>query len=604
MSSHRHNIKKKGLIKKRRFTKHSKLSIYKNIILFFSSTNYNSITKNVLNGLLYFFLVLVVFPIIAIFMVGTLEKANLDYSNIISIFFAFIINLLIFAKIISLRSNWNTLFFKYPHALSWKYILLNEKSFVPSSTFWTSIGLYILIFDNFEVAVNHPYFWTNSFIAKFVLALTALIILFFFEVVFLYFLSGKKLISRIFKSPTKVKNASFDESINNQLISSDSAKIQFTNSKIVLFMVLILSIFFAKVVSDQIDDYFLGLTSFNLGMSLICTFSAFVLFIYFIISLNIMVFKKFKWKLNTDIKSEILKTFWSFFLFINGIYFTKYLAIAMFYYPVEGNDPASIMLLSNVIMPSGKHPLEDPLFIALGTFMDYVTFGIIFSLLAYLVFFSQTSKEPIMEFMEKAKKIIKMADNDSANFKNPISETIEKIFSKQLRNKKFVKYFSLFYYIYILGIPFVISLLTLYLIVKDSMFGTRAFGTAVNKYQYEFGAYILLTLIIELIIIQAQKHYNYPLSCFISQTTWQKIGKYMFAIHYPLFSSCSVAVFMREVYRVSKEYGNIVAPESIQTLQSLFVSVFVLGYLSISVSPKIEEIFIKTFEMNPCNKIE
>jgi hypothetical protein len=111
----------------------------------------------------------------------------------------------------------------------------------------------------------------------------------------------------------------------------------------------------------------------------------------------------------------------------------------MFYYPVEGNDPASIMLLSNVIMPSGKHPLEDPLFIALGTFMDYVTFGIIFSLLAYLVFFSQTSKEPIMEFMEKAKKIIKMADNDSANFKNPISETIEKIFSKQLRNKKFVK---------------------------------------------------------------------------------------------------------------------------------------------------------------------
>lgn len=339
-------------------------------------------------------------------------------------------------------------------------------------------------------------------------------------------------------------------------------------------------------------------------MLLFSAFCALILFFYFIISLNIMVFKHFKWKNDVNIKSKIPMLFWSFFVFINGIYFTKYLSTAMFYYPIEGNDPATMMLLSNMIMPSGKHPLDDKFFIALGISIDYLTFGIIFSIIVYLVFFGQTSKkEYVMKFLKKTKKII-IVDNDSVNFKNPISEAIEKIFSNQLRNRDFVKYFSLFNYIYALGIPFLFSLITLYLIVNDSMFSTGAFGIAVHKYQYEFGAYILLTLIIELIFGQAQKHYEYPVSCFISKTNWQKICKYLFSIHYPLFGSCALAVFMREVYRMSRVYGNIAAPESMQTLQYIIVSIFVLGYFSINVSPKLEEFFNKMFETYPCSKIE
>ena len=56
---------------------------------------------------------------------------------------------------------------------------------------------------------------------------------------------------------------------------------------------------------------------------------------------------------------------------------------------------------------------------------------------------------------------------------------------------------------------------------------------------------------------------------------------------------------MREVYRMSNEYGNIGAPENIQILQSMFFSIFVFGYLSMSISPKVEDFLIKIFEIRP-----
>jgi hypothetical protein len=585
MSSHTRKIEKKHVIKKRHFTKHNKLS----------SINYNSIIKNVLNRFLYFTLILI-FSIISLFMVGRVLKGNLNYLQNISIFFAFIVNLILFAKIISLRSNWKTLFFKYPRALSWKYILVKKKAFLLNFTLtlYSSIGIYTLTYNNFKRALNNPHFWTNSLIANFVITITALSILFLFESSFLGFLSWDKFISRIFKNVSKANSADFDESSNNQLVP-DSATFQVTNSRIVLIGVLIASIFFAKLVSDQIDDYFLNSASFNFDMLFISLITTLLFFTYFITSLNSMVFKYFKWDHGKDIKSHIYILLWSFFIFINAIYFTKYLAVAMFYYPVEGNDPLTMMFLSNTITPAGMHPLEDPIFIAISTFIDYLIFSIISAILAYIVFFAQTSKKHILEVLEKVKKIVLNYDDESASSKNPMSNVIEKLFSKQFRKESFVRYYSLFFYIYCFGIPFLGSLVIMYLLVNDVRFNTGAFSITVDKYQYILGAYILLIPIFGAIHGQAEKHYKYPLSRFIKREVWHTFVKYS-SIHYSIVDACLIDIFMRGVYQLSKDRGNIAPPESIQTIQSILFSIFLLGFLSISISSKLEELLIKAYD--------
>lgn len=584
MSSHTHKFEKKCVIKKKQFTKHNKLS----------SINFKSMIKNVLNRFLYFCLVLVL-SIIDIIMVGRVLKGNLNYLQTISIFFTFIVNLMLFAKIISLRSNWKTLFFKYPHALSWKYILLKKKLFLITFAFYSSIGTYILTYTNFKRAVNNPQFWTNPLIANFTITITALSILLLFESFFWYLLLLEKFGPITFKNVSKAKSSDFDESSNNQLVSTDSVTFQVTNSKIVLIGVLIASIFFAKLVSDQIDDYFLGSTSFDFDMLFMSLATTLLFFTYFIISLNDMVFKHFKWKHDTDIKSHIYILLWSFFIFINAIYFTKYLAIAMFYYPVEGNDPLTMMFLSNTITPAGKHPLEDPIFISISTFMDYLLFAVISAILAYIAFFVQTSKKHILEVMEIIKKNILDYDNESANSENPTSATIEKLFSKQFRNETIVKYFSLFYYIYCVGIPFLGSLVIMYLLVNDVRFNTGEFSIAVNKFQYVFGAYILLIPIFGAIHKQAEKHYKYQLSCFIKRDIWYTFVKYS-SIHYSIVDAGLIDIFMRGVYQLSKDHGNIAPPESIQTVQSILFSIFVLGFLSLSISSKLEELLIKAYD--------
>ncbi|WP_440948334.1 hypothetical protein ACSAZL_08950 [Methanosarcina sp. T3] len=409
------------------------------------------------------------------------------------------------------------------------------------------------------------------------------------------FLLWEKFISRFFKNVSKTNSADFDESSNNQLVSADSATFQVTNSKIVLIGVLIASIFFAKLGSDQIDDYFLNSASFNFDIFFFNLVITLLFFTYFITSLNNMVFKHFKWEHDIDIKSHIYILLWSFFIFINAIYFTKYLAIAMFYYPIEGNDPVTMLYLSNVITPAGKPPLEDPFFIAISTFIDYLIFAIISAVLAYIVFFVQTSKKHILEVLERIKKIVLNYDNESASSKNPISDVIEKRFSKQFKNEIFVRYFSLFFFIYCIGIPFLCSLVIMYLLVNDVRFNTGAFSITVNKYQYVFGAYIFFMPVFGAIHGQAEKHYKYPLSYFIKRDVWHTFVKYS-SIHYSIVDACLIDIFMRGVYQLSKDHGNIAPPESIQTIQSIFFSVFVLGFLSISISSKLEELLINAYD--------
>jgi hypothetical protein len=129
------------------------------------------------------------------------------------------------------------------------------------------------------IAYNHPYFWTNPLVAKTAITFVELGNLFGFEIIFWCFVLSEKFTSHVLKkdikahNATNVKNSQFIELINNKLKFFDSATYQPTDSKIVLVIVLIGSIIFAKIVSDQINNYFLDLTSFNFSTSLILIFS-------------------------------------------------------------------------------------------------------------------------------------------------------------------------------------------------------------------------------------------------------------------------------------------------------------------------------------------
>ncbi|MCC4765399.1 hypothetical protein FXW07_01765 [Methanosarcina sp. DH1] len=446
------------------------------------------------------------------------------------------------------------------------------------------------------IAYNHPYFWTNPLVAKTAITFVELGNLFGFEMIFWYFALSEKFTSHVLKNgmkahnATNVKNAQFIELINKKSKFFDSAMYQPTNSKIALVIVLIGSILFAKIVSDQINNYLLDFASFNLGILLFSAILALLFSTYFTISLNIMIFKKFKWEHDIDIKRNIPTLLLCFFIFINAVYFAKYLAVFMFYIPIDANDPATIML-SKTLSPAGKPWLEDKFFVALTTFMDYIIFSVVSAIFAYIIFFAKTSKMHIVEVLEKIKRIVL-----SSNKPNSKSEVIEKLFSKQLRNQNFVKYYSLFFYIYTFGIEAIFAFILFFYAKYDDMFGAETFKIAVNRFIYETIVYTSLLPVLGAIYSQSQIYYQYPLRHFISRNNWQNFVRILL-MYYPIVFFYPITIFINDVYRISKQYGNIVPPESIQVMQSIF-SVFVLGFLSINIYPKIEEFLMNLYDHN------
>lgn len=599
MSSLRGKTGKKSVIKKSHFTRPNNFPIKKKIVSFISSINYKAIIKDIFNRLLYFFLIFLIFPIISVFMWLMLIKGNLNFINIISLLFTFILNLMVFAKIMSLRTNWG-LFVKFPQPLSWKHILLREKIFGVNATFWISYGVFYVIYDDIWRVVNHPQSWTNTMVEyyEFILTITTVVfIIMMFEGFSLMFvLLGKATYYLLFKNTDQVKNVNFERARKKHFIAS-SASFHATNSIIVLGLVLIISIISAKIVSDQIDNLFLDPTSFDPFGFFTSLVFGFLLLSYFIISLNNMVFKQFKWEHDIDIKRSIPILLVCLFVFINVIYFTKYFAVAMVYLPVNAKDPATIML-SKTLSPAGIPWFEDKFFVALITLMDYLTFSIISAMLVYLIFFAQTSKKHIVEFLEKSRNLLN--DNNESSLE---SKVIEKFFSKQLKNQKFAKYYSLFFYIYNLGVPFLASWIIMYLLLSDVKNGTGEFDIAVHKYQYKILAYGLLMFPFTIILGQVQKYHRYSLTYFISKDIWVKFAKYL-TVHCSIVNGCLIDLFIRGVYRLSKEYGNIEPPSSIQTFQSFLISIFVLGFLFSGISSKVEEFIIKVYDYDVNNNLK
>lgn len=121
---------------------------------------YMSKTKNILNILLYIILILtfsIISYIILFVVLKTIDgSSNLNLFKLILLLLAFILDLVLFSKIMSLRTNWHTItvsienkrieIFKYDRVISWKYILEKGFPFVVLCTF--SIIFFVNISSN------------------------------------------------------------------------------------------------------------------------------------------------------------------------------------------------------------------------------------------------------------------------------------------------------------------------------------------------------------------------------------------------------------------------------------------------------------------------
>jgi len=316
-----------------------------------------------------------------------------------------------------------------------------------------------------------------------------------------------------------------------------------------------------------------------------------VLFIYFIISLNVLIFEYFGLEYDIDIKGNIGIFIICIFLFINGVYLSKYLAIASVYWHLEIPDPQFEVVVQQLYTLSGGISYYDPIIINITTFLSFLTISTGFTVIIYLIFLHYTLKKHPM-------KLWNFDQIASGRVHAPLGqagqEIIRKVFSKPLKNPNFIKYFSYFNYMFPLCTTFVFSLLVTYLLVGDSLFGKNTFMIFVLKYQYVFIAYTIFWILIWGIFEEVQKIHKYKVTDFISKKIYTNIVNYT-GVYLSITISCSIVIFTRNIYIILDKYSNVLVPESIQTVHLVILFV-TSGYIILVLSKKLGEVFIKEIE--------
>lgn len=531
--------------------------------------------KNTYNLLIYTFYIFIFLYVSRVLIWFKIIGGTLDYLDILKVLFAFIIDILLVSKILSIRSYWKTLFFKYANSISWKKIFKVEPFIVIFITLQNSFAVSIVAF---QYASSFGNFENNIRLLFFLAIMTIILTMILFEFSFLgllFMMSAKK-------SKHNYKNHS---TINNQIIFPVS------NSKITLFLSLVSSIILARFVSKQINNYLLNIATLDLELLITCLFLTSFLFIFFINSLNSLVFKKFKLKYNIDVKTNIGIFLFSVFLFVNGVYFAIYLATASFYFPFEISD-LFINRMDELYVISMGVSILDPNFSHLTIFFLFLLFSSVFVTILYLSILYYFFKRDSIEFKWKFDQM--KTNNFDGPFGAKGQKIIKRIFSKQLKNKKFIKNYSRFYYLFIFFTSLIFSLAILYLLVNDSMFGNNIFNIILFKYQYVIGGYFTIILIISGIFHEVQKIHKSHVTDFINKNILLKDVDFAF-YYYPIVTSCLIAIFVRDIYQISEKYGGLIAPESIKTFQ-LIVFFLISEYILSIALKRFKDIVTKGIE--------
>jgi len=554
------------------------------IFLFFlCCTSYPKIRNNKVINYLYNVIIYVLLLVLFLYVSRVLiwfkiASGDLSFLDVLIVLFAFILDMVLVAMILSVRSNWKTLFFGCDHVLSWKTILKKELFLAIIVTFVNSMLVSIMAF---QILDTYSGFEFNNQLRIHIMLQTLFSTIILFEFSFFWLLLNTKVVTN---SRDRAR-----EPIGR------SVKVRFTNSKAVLIFILGASIISAKYTSERINDVLLGnINSFDWMMFITSICVTLVLFGYFIISLNSLTFKYFNLKYDIGIKDIIGISIISTFLFINAIYLTRHLAVALVYLPSEIPDSQFEVVMQQLCTLSGGPSFYDPIIIKMTTFFLFLIISVSFAIVIYGIFLHYTFKKQ-KQSLELGRIFDQIVVGD---VHTPLGSTgqeiIKKVFSKPLKNSNFIQYFSYFYYMFCLCTGLISSLLVTYLLVSDSMFGKNTFMIFAFKYQYAFAAYSLFGLVLLGIFEEVQKIRKYKVTEFISKKNLYGYIKHT-TVYLSITISCSIAVFVRYVYQTSEKYVDIVAPESIQVFHCV-IFLYISGYVLLIVSKKLEEIFIKEIE--------
>nr|QNO41329.1 hypothetical protein NCIKIHKB_00004 [Methanosarcinales archaeon ANME-2c ERB4] len=208
----------------------------------YSKVKNNRLVNHLYNILIYVLLLMFFVYISRVFIGFKIISGNLSFLDILIVLFAFILDLVLVAMILSVRSNWKTLFFKCDEILLWKTTLKEETFFVFYFAFIGSLTVSLIAFQDLDTFSGFEF---NNQLLILIIIKTLFITLILFESLFFCLLLVNKY--------RTTKRGDSCQSIGN------STKFQFTNSKLLLVFILFASIIFARFVSEQITDVLLEL---------------------------------------------------------------------------------------------------------------------------------------------------------------------------------------------------------------------------------------------------------------------------------------------------------------------------------------------------------
>lgn len=543
--------------------------IFKTLELITSLIKNNRVIKFIYNISIYIFLLCIFLIVSRVFIWFKIENGNLNYLDILIILLAFILDLILFAKIISIRSKWKTLFFKRSDVLSLRKILRNQPFFLFFLT-------YMAFMNSLSVSMT-PILYKSNLLIFFVVILFNTIIIFefsFFIIIIFLLLFKIEDYSIILTSLKYNKNR---EIIKENII----LKFKFIRICVKLLFVFFsfsFSFYYGMLLSEKINDILLGnFTILNFG-SFILLFLTSISFGFFIKNFHELISGYFN--LN-KIKIDLKITSIFVFAYIIIVYLTKYLSIVFFY--SINYDPTNELFLS--FMES--FVTEPEMLIKIEAFVIFLLFFIttvIFTIVIY-TFFIIYNYIIYFSFLQKLEKIRK--NEEIFKHETKSQKLIRKLFSKQLQNDKFIKLINYIYYSYYLIGSIIIGIYLLWFLSQDSFFGTNTYiRNFVIGNPFELPMYLILLFIFVFLILNSifevcQKKKKYTLTDFID-VRYLKIYFKFVMIYTNIAVASLVYISLKNIYYILEKDGNIIVTKNIQIIEYLVlisVSILIVTYM-------------------------
>lgn len=535
----------------------------------------NKTIKYIYNLLIYIFLLLIFFFVSRVFIWYKIVNGNLNYVGILTILLAFILDTILFAKIISVRSNRRISFITYSDIVLWTKKLENHLIFL--------FLLWMIYISSLAVSTSQILYKDNLF--NFLLAIlfpTIIIFEFNFLIVKLYlFLIDDKFL-------TKGSNSIINE-IRTIINEKKFRLIKFIK---IFLMVLsfIVSFYYGTLLTEEINNILIG-NSIRYNIFIISLIITSISFTFCIKIFHERFINYFNLR---NVKIDLKNIFVLLFSYINIIYITKYLAIVLV---SPSEDPLLILIHSmndKYAVQSGislKVQMEiDLLILLMGQFFLTLIFIII------VLIYNSIKNLSISEALKKGFNIEEFSKKKYKSHK-----IIKFIISKQIKNDTFIKFIGYIYYWYILLGGICIGILLLYYLFQDQISNTNIFfenfinGNPFKVPMYILPLYFLITLVLSDIFDECQKKHVYKITDFIDKIYLKIFFKFAILYSNIMFAGL-ILMGLLKIYYIIEKYGNITINPNIKIIE--YAGVVIISILITDIlSNKFKELISKEFDV-------